>query len=300
MSRPRRSLEVSATISRSFAALALMLTGITATPSRAGSPLTISAERPATIARPATGRFAATARWLAGIGTDEHVETDFEGKLDGLDAAALYIDQGGASCESGIEVLVVARPGSAPTVGRIEDTGCFSRPVVGKERSPKADGPGDALVVRTAAGPNMDGQLWRFTPTDGLELVGRLSFAPQPGTVLSPTAVDAVRYGFEFYRNAGFLGRFRSLIGADASAIMTATQTSEPVHRSTDGRYVGAPGCMPHNCRDEAGLLVVDTQTSDVLIAYKPENRPIRVYPAVGAWPSPARQALKAWAASWM
>ena len=283
---------------RSLIAVALIMVGVPTAPGWAQAPLTVSASPSPTTPSP-TGSFAATARWLAGIAGDERVETDFEGKLDGFDAAALYIDQGGASCESGVEVLVVARSGAPPVVGRIEDTGCFSRPVVGKERSVQFRGPEDALVIRTTVSPTTDGRVWRFTGADGLKLVGNLTFAPQPGTVMSSKSIDSVRNGFEFYKNEQFLVRFRSLTSSDADLIMRATQTAEPVHRSAEGRYVVAPGCMPHNCSDEAGLLVVDTQTSAVFVAYKPENQPIRVYPAVVSWPSPARQALKGWAAPW-
>lgn len=277
----------------------MIIAGLQIGPGWAQGPPTVSASASSPPSMSHPRRFAATARWLAGIGADERVETDFEGQIDGFDAAALYIDQGGASCESGAEVLVVTRPGAAPAIGRIEDTGCFSRPIVGKEHSVQFGRPEDALVVRTSVSPTMDGQVWRFTAADGLKLVGNLTFAPQPGTAMSPASTIAVRYGFEFYQNAGFIDRFRTLTGADASSIMRATQTAAPVHRSTDGQYVVAPGCMPHNCRDEAGLLVVDTETSVVFVAYKPESRSIKVYPAVGLWPSSARQALKTWAASW-
>lgn len=284
-----------------LAALVLAMACAVATPGRAQAPLTNALADPhATITHPAAESFAAIARRLAGIGADEHVEVDFEGRLDGHDAAALYVDRGGASCASGTEVLIVARPGAAPTIGRVEDDSCFSRPIVGKERSLQFNGPEDALVVRTGVSPSMDGQLWRFTARDGLQLVGSLKFSPQPGTVLSPMSVSSVHYGFEFYRNAGFVSRFRELTGTDADLIMRATQTSDLVRISTDGQYVFSSGCMPHNCRDEAGLLVVDIKNSTVLVAYKPEGRPIKVYPAVGAWPISARQALKAWATPWM
>ncbi len=284
----------------SLAVLVLAVACAVVTPVLAQTPLTISADRPSATASSGAEGLAEVARRLAGIGTDEHVEVDFEGKLDGHDAVALYVDRSGASCESGTEVLIVARPGGAPAIGQIEDDSCFSRPIVGKERSLQSDGLEDALVVRTEVSPTMDGQLWRFTARDGLKLVGSLKFAPQPGTAMSPASTSAMRYGFELYRNAEFLDRFRGLTGPDAISIMRATSTSEPVHRSTDGRFVVAPGCMPHNCRDEAGMLVVDAQTSAIFVAYKPEGRPIRVYPAVSTWPNPARQALKAWAAPWM
>jgi hypothetical protein len=290
MSFPRR---------RALGLLATVVAGTLSVPGWAQGPLTVSAGPSATTPHASSSSFAAKARWLAGIGADERVETDFEGQLDGLDAAALYIDEGGASCESGVEVLVVARPGAAPAIGRIDDTGCFSRPIVGKERSLQFRGPEDALVIRTSVSPTSGGQLWRFTPGDGLKLVGNLTFAPQPGTAMSLASTSSVRYAFQFYDNAEFLERFQSLVGSDATSIMRANQTAAPVNQSSDGRFVVAPGCMPHNCTDEAGLLVVDRQTSSVYVAYKPDGRPIKVYPAVGAWPSSARQALKTWAAPW-
>ena len=208
--------------------------------------------------------------------------------------AIVYADTGGASCNNGTSILISGESGTIRDVGKVDNSSCWTEP---KYYVQSTDEGHEAIIVQQDPGVFYSGDLWSFSPREGLRKVADLTYAPQPGSSYQDLRT-AIAHGkpIELFRNEAFSNDFDKVTGPAKPTILPAVGDAEP-SSLIDGRYVIAEGYQPHNGQHQT-LIAVDVVEGRVFVADHPDDGKIAVYPIVGLWPSPIRRKLAAWAKS--
>ena len=192
---------------------------------------------------------------------------------------------GGNACGSYPVVLVPANDGSltvATPIGR--ECGLFAE---------MAATPTELIFFGHAA-PGNPASIDQWSPTTGLEHVGRIEFEPQPGTGWQTLRIDDLSHPRHLFDNADVYRAVADLAGADLAALSTSLSVAselEPV----DGRYLVGMGCMPHACGAADGFIAVDVEGRAVYAATDATEQ-TSVWPAADRWPPVLKVRLEAWA----
>lgn len=175
--------------------------------------------------------------------------------------------------------------------------------------APRVDGPLDTcygvkvelsegeLLLSTSATPNEPGQIWRWTPSDGIKEVGNQVFvadrskgwpqlrertASHPGDLLDFAEINA-----EIVRLAG-----------DDASLVNGILIGVGSGKYDGDLFIGT-SCSRHMCLDQEAIVIADMVHKAVYLAWKPSGQKINVNPAVKTWPDKPKAALREWAAKW-
>lgn len=131
-----------------------------------------------------------------------------------------------------------------------------------------------------------------WSPSGGLKLAGKLSFAPQPGTSWEQFKTDDLPYGLEAFGNATIYDLSQKMLGPDFVDVTTSFRFGAPMERLGNGLVVGQ-GCAPDACGERDGFLAVDPDNRKLYIAQQRGSGKPRTWPAVGKWPPQAVEAMR-------
>ncbi len=150
------------------------------------------------------------------------------------------------------------------------------------------------LVFFGHASPGNPASIDRWSPTTGLEHVGRIEFEPQPDTGWSTLDTGDVSHPGFLFDNADVYRAISALAGTDLGAFSTSLSVAGALEL-VDGRYLVGMGCTPHACGAADGFIAVDVHGRAVYAATDAtEQRSI--WPAADGWPPALRTRLEAWA----
>jgi hypothetical protein len=137
-------------------------------------------------------------------------------------------------------------------------------------------------------------QVW--TPERGLQMVGTITYASQPGTGwddLDPAKLD---YLTDAMKNDAVYRAAQQLLGDKLLDVVTGMQTGGSVETSPSG-LLYASGCVPHACGSADAFMALDRTAHALYFAQQDDNGGApRTWPALETWPAEAadlmRQAL--------
>ena len=154
------------------------------------------------------------------------------------------------------------------------------------------------LIFSAEPLPGQDGERWRWDPAGGFASLGAVAFRSDPAKGWDRLAVEPPDHPSGLYDFGEIADQLDALLGGDAQAfkqIITGVGSGE---MREDGLYVGTT-CLPHSCGVVEAIVVADSNTQEIYLAWKPQDAKIVVRPEVKAWPAVAKAALRDWAATW-
>lgn len=214
--------------------------------------------------------------WFAGF--DRIVE------VYGQPVALFYLGDGGNACSPSTLIVWRSSDGAIQSLNHGDDC---STP------APSVGDNGIVFVPYLLPGETAPVQRW--TPPDGIETVGMLQFAPEPGTGWGDIAEGTISHPLDLLHNEALYQAALSLLGADdildyARGLGVA---SEP--QMHDGLLTGS-GCVPHNCGGADSLIIADTTAQKLYLAQQRDSG-IRQWPEAQSWPAAAMSVFQEFAA---
>lgn len=205
--------------------------------------------------------------------------------VDGVGVVIGYAGPGGNACDASPFVLSFPK-GSAPRLDGPVDA-CGAKAVV-------KDG---SVTVETTALVGKPGKSWKWDARKGFVRMAAVRKA-----VSAESGWDKLRsrevmhpYSFLDYRDTS--AQLSALLGRDMEAVRPILMG--PGSGAVDGMAYRGTSCENHNCNATGLMIYADIPTRRIYVAWFSDARPsIVVSPAVGQWPSEARQRLKAWSGS--
>ncbi len=146
------------------------------------------------------------------------------------------------------------------------------------------------FVPKLSPGASADVKVW--TPEFGLQVAGKMSFTPQPGTGWDQLKTGEPGYSYKALDNAAVYGAAQQLLGDALPGFAEGLMTSGKMERLETGIVVG-DGCVPHDCGSRDSFLAIDPEDQKLYVAQKIEGggEP-RAWPDVGEWPPEALEAM--------
>lgn len=154
------------------------------------------------------------------------------------------------------------------------------------------------LIFSSDPQPGRDGERWSWDPAAGFKSLGPVAFQSDPDKGWDSLAVEPPDHPSGLYDFGEIADQLDAILGTDAATfkeIITGVGSGE---MREDGFYVGS-SCLPHSCGVVEAIIVADSNTQDLYLAWKPENAKIIVRPEVRDWPPQAKAALRDWSATW-
>ena len=152
------------------------------------------------------------------------------------------------------------------------------------------------LIFTTTPLPGTPGEVWEWTPKDGVTKRDDVAFVPEDkgwkdvreGSINHPT--DVFRYR-EIAEQA------EELLGNDREVFLELLSGPGSGHFS-NGHYLGKT-CMAHNCTRAGAMIYLDPDIKGVFLAWKPDGRTTEIVPELIFWPSPVQLVFEEWEAQW-
>jgi len=204
--------------------------------------------------------------------------------LGGREVLLVSAGPGGNACGSYPVVLIPANDGTL-TVATPIGTECGQ---FGEMAATPTE-----LIFFGHTRPGVSASIDRWSPTTGLEHIGRIEFEPHPNTGWSTFRPDGLSHPIYLFTNEDIFQAFETLAGPDLGALSTSLLVAaEP--QLLDNRFLIGKGCTPHACGTADGFIAVDLEKQSVYAATDAtESRSI--WPPVDQWPEPLRVKLEAW-----
>lgn len=216
-----------------------------------------------------------------------HIRLGERFELEGAVAIKGESSPGGNACSGAPFVLLIKADGTSRLDGPLET--CYSMDPV-KE--------GDALVFQTPRIAGDESQKWTWTAAKGFEQPVATPFAPDKGTDWDDLKDKELSFAADVFRNEAVYGSVQQLLGKDFDPISEIFSGPGTGVWKGDNYIVSI--CRAHACGDESLLLVIAPKDRKVYAAWKPKEKPIKVYPSpVKSWPKAARAELKDWSKTW-
>jgi len=176
------------------------------------------------------------------------------------------------------------------------------------DKAPRLDGPidscrliryeieADRIVFTTPASATNPGQAWEWTPA-GFEKGPSVAFSPDRTKGWDELRSREVDHPADLLSYGEVADQIFSLLGSDRDDVLPIVEgVGSAEYR---GDFLVGSSCLPHSCSLIEQITVASLQDRRVFVAWKLEDKPIVVRPAVGDWPSEARRALAEWARKW-
>lgn len=154
------------------------------------------------------------------------------------------------------------------------------------------------LIFSSAPQPGRDGARWSWDPEAGFKSLGPVAFQSDPDKGWDSLAVEPPDHPSGLYDFGEIADQLDAILDTDAATFKEIITGVGSGDMGEDGFYVGS-SCLPHSCGVVEAIVVADSNTQDLYLAWKPENAKIVVRPEVKDWPAPAKAALRDWAATW-
>jgi hypothetical protein len=202
-------------------------------------------------------------------------------EVNGMKVALFAVGDGGNMCPP--STVIVWKPEGADIKSETVGGDCGGP-------SPAATTAGIYFVPYLLPGASGDVRQW--TPGKGVQLVGRLSYAPESGTTwddLDPTKFDNVT---DALRNEAVYEAAKKLLGEKLTDVTTGLLVGGGTQSTASGAFYAA-GCVPHDCGGADGFMAVDPKGHKVYFAQRADEGKIAAWPSLKKWPADLRDAMK-------
>jgi hypothetical protein len=112
-------------------------------------------------------------------------------------------------------------------------------------------------------------EMW--TPDHGVEVVGTIAYAPQPGTDWKDFDGSKLEYLADSMKNAAIYAAAQKLLGNHLLDVMTALGTGGETQKTPSGIF-WASGCIPHACGGGDGFMAIDPRAKKLYFAQQGDD----------------------------
>jgi hypothetical protein len=134
--------------------------------------------------------------------------------------------------------------------------------------------PGDTNIVQ------------QWSPATGVETVGTIAYAPQPGTDWKDLDPAKFEYIVDSMKNAAVYAAAQRLLGDHLVDVMTALGTGGSTEKTPSG-ILWASGCVPHACGGSDGFMAIDPRARKLYFAQQGDDpKKPNVWPDLKTWPA--------------
>ena len=216
-----------------------------------------------------------------------HVERVFSAGREGT--AVLQIADGGAECAALYEIVSVTASGDIASTDKFGD--CFSvSSIVGDAKE---------LHLRFDPVAGLDGWLYHWTASGGLEEPREIAFVPRPGTGWTHARDLVGKHPSLIFDNEEIVRALIFLVGEDFDALHYDILVAGEMEEVAPDLIVGH-GCLPQACTYAEAFVALDVRHRRVYAAIYDEDRGLRIYPPEAKWPQILRASLHLWNATYM
>lgn len=217
------------------------------------------------------------------IARDYYVGLDQIVKVAGIDVALFNVGSGGNQC--GPATIITWKPeGSAKLQSvRVEQDECGAPPAAVSENA-------IYFVPYLMPGDSNDALQW--TPQDGLQISGQLTYKPQPNTGWNDIDPSKYQNIIDAFHNEAVYRAAEKLLGDQIGNVATSLLVGGGTERTASGAFY-ATGCVPHACGGSNGFMAVDAKNKALYFAQQTDKPEPNTWPALQEWPDEMRDALK-------
>lgn len=203
-------------------------------------------------------------------------------ELGGTKVALFAVGDGGNQC--GPAELIVWKPqgGDIQTETVGEDCG-----------APPAAVTGESIYFVPYLIPGESDTVMVWSPEGGLEVAGKLTYEPQPGTDWTDFDPSRLENIVDALKNEAVYETSQKLLGDQLTGVVTGLLTGGGTDTTASG-ILYASGCVPHACGTADAFMGVDAPHRRVYFAQQGENPAPAAWPALDTWPADLRQAMQA------
>ncbi|MFE0019104.1 hypothetical protein ACFWXH_29935 [Mesorhizobium sp. NPDC059054] len=217
------------------------------------------------------------------IARDYYVGLDQIVKVAGIDVALFNVGSGGNQC--GPATIIAWKPEGSATLQsvRVEQDECGAPPTAVAENA-------IYFVPYLMPGDSNDALQW--SPQDGLQIAGRLTYKPQPNT--GWTDIDPSKYQniIDAFHNEAVYEAAEKLLGDQMGNVATSLLVGGGTEKTSSGAFY-ATGCVPHACGGSNGFMAVDVKNKALYFAQQTDKPEPNAWPALKEWPDEIKDALK-------
>lgn len=131
-----------------------------------------------------------------------------------------------------------------------------------------------------------------WTPEAGVELVGTITYAPQPGTGWKDLDPSKIEYMIDAFRNAAVYDAATQLLGDKLLDLVSGLQTGGNLETAPSG-LLYASGCVPHACGSADAFAAIDPKAGKLYFAQQSDSGDPTAWPALETWPADAKDLMK-------
>jgi hypothetical protein len=209
-------------------------------------------------------------------------------KVQGVNVAIIDVGDGGNQC--GPATLLVWKPeGGAIKSKLVEQDDCGAPPPAVAENS---------IYFVPYLLPGESNQSWQWAPDSGLQISGRLSYIPDPGTDWKDVDPSKYQNIIDSFHNEAVYKAAQKLLGKDMTDMATSLLVGGGTEKMPSGAFY-ATGCIPHACGGGNGFMAVDVKKKALYFAKQGEHPQPDTWPALKTWPPEMRDALKKALGDW-
>ncbi|WP_054308506.1 hypothetical protein [Mesorhizobium sp. 1M-11] len=217
------------------------------------------------------------------IARDYYVGLDQIVKVAGIGVALFNVGSGGNQC--GPATIIAWKPEGSATLQsvRVEQDECGAPPTAVAENA-------IYFVPYLMPGDSNDALQW--SPQDGLQIAGRLTYKPQPNT--GWTDIDPSKYQniIDAFHNEAVYEAAEKLLGDQMGNVATSLLVGGGTEKTPSGAFY-ATGCVPHACGGSNGFMAVDVKNKALYFAQQTDKPEPNAWPALKDWPDEIKDALK-------
>jgi hypothetical protein len=201
--------------------------------------------------------------------------------LGGVKVALFSVGGGGNQCAPATVIVWKPEDGDIRTQAIGEDCGAPSAAVTDYSIY---------FVPYLLPGASDIVQVW--TPYDGLEVVGTIAFAPQPGTGWNDLDRSKLQNIVDSLKNEAVYDAAQQLLGGRLTEVVTGLLTGGGTESTASG-ILYASGCVPHACGSADGFMAVDPHGRKLYFAQEGDKPEPSTWPPFRTWPDEVKEAMK-------
>ena len=192
---------------------------------------------------------------------------------------------GGAACNDSPFIVTLRKDGLATLDGPIATC-----------RTTEMEVLETGLIFTTTPLPGALGEVWSWTPKDGLKKRDDIAYVPEDkgwkdlreGSINHPT---------DIFRYREIAEQAEELLGNEREVFLELLSGPGSGH-FTNGHYLGK-ACMAHNCTRAGAMIYLDPDIKRVFLAWKPDGRATEIVPEFIFWPSAVQSVFEEWETKW-
>ena len=217
------------------------------------------------------------------IARDYDVFFDKIVKVAGIDVALFAVGPGGNQC--GPSTLIAWKPDGSTELQsvRVEQDDCGAPPTSVADNA-------IYFVPYLMPGDSKDALQW--SPQDGLQIAGQLTYKPQPNTGWNDIDPSKYQNIIDAFHNEAVYKAAEKLLGDQMGNVATSLLVGGGTEKTPSGAFY-ASGCVPHACGGSDGFMAIDVKNKALYFAQQTDKPEPNAWPALKDWPEEMKDALK-------